>query len=604
MADSNDSDYSSRSASPFKRSRSSSARGSTHGKGSRSKASSSLSSVSRSRSRSNTPAIVPAVKEDDDDDDPYIDEEGDISSNGCAESGEESSDIDQSAIRADDEDMEDGEIDETIEKSPKAEEEPELQVPVVQGQDEDEYHDDDDDQKEEGEIDEDEDMEDYQNAEHVQDDAEAEDQEGNKAKDTVVVPKSRRGTPSSSVSTPPPGTRASSVARNRRRLATAALSATSSPRPRSSHAVTKSSSKSKVPAPMPGSQHTTEVLNEDGDEYIVAEIDPQGEAKLSADGALLDGREFRMRTFTLPNRGTKIFMMATECAKELQYRDSYLLFNKNRSLYKLIATQGDKEALIEMGLLPYAYRSRQIALVSARSMFRAFGSLAVVDGRRVRDDYWEQKARDEGFTENDFAVEKKPVFIQHLTPNAHTATSTPGFQGSGQLDSTPSALESMVFQGIARGDSNGQIVFGSRGSSKIVDIPLDRIVRIFTASSNSTTDPQDEPMKFFATPSKGIREDTTRRAPLHSMVEAASAALEFNAFVGQKRRARQQMWKAYWSREMHAKQLENNGADEQGKNDDRSGDDSDANKADDKIRDTAVKDSVSVKSIKQDVEVN
>ncbi|KAK9433984.1 chromatin remodelling complex Rsc7/Swp82 subunit-domain-containing protein, partial [Lipomyces doorenjongii] len=601
MADSNDSDYSSRSASPFKRSRSRSVRASTPVKRSRSKASSSLRSLSESRSRSNTPAIVPAIKEDDDDD-PYIDEEGDISSNGSAESGEESSDIDKSAIRADDEDMEDGEIDETAEKSPKVEEELEPQAPIDQVQDEDEYHDDDDDQKEEGEIDEDEDMEDYQDPEHTQDAAEAEEQEGDKAEDTVVVPKARRGTPSSSVSTPPPGTRASSIARNRRRLAATAISATSSPRPRSSHSVTKSSSKSKVPVPIPGSEHTTEVLNEDGNEYIVAEIDPQGEAKLSADGALLDDREFRMRTFTLPNRGSKIFMMATECAKELQYRDSYLLFNKNRSLYKLIATQGDKEALIEMGLLPYAYRSRQIALVTARSMFRAFGSLAVVDGRRVRDDYWEQKARDEGFTENDFAVEKKPL-IQHLTPNAHTATSTPGFQGSGQLDSTPSVLESMVFQGIARGDSNGQIVFGSRGSSKIVDIPLDRVVRIFTASSNSKTDPQDEPMKFFATPSKGIREDTTRRAPLHSMVEAASAALEFNAFVGQKRRAREQMWKAYWSREMLPKQLENKDEDGQGKNDDRSEEDSDANKADDKFRDTTVKDSVSVKPIKQDVEV-
>ncbi|KAK9390428.1 chromatin remodelling complex Rsc7/Swp82 subunit-domain-containing protein [Lipomyces mesembrius] len=602
MADSNDSDYSSRSASPFKRSRSSSVRTSTPVKRSRSNASSSLRSLSGSRSRSNTPAIVPAVKEDDDDD-PYIDEEGDISSNGSAESGEESSDIDKSAIRADDEDMEDGEIDETSEKLPKGEEEPEAQAPGDLGQDEDEYHDDDDDQKEEGEIDEDEDMEDYQDPEHAQDGAEAEEKEGDKAEDTVVVPKARRGTPSSSVSTPPPGNRASSIARNRRRLATTAISATSSSRSRGLHSVTKSSSKSKVPVPIPGSEHTTEVLNEDGDEYIVAEIDPQGEAKLSADGALLDDREFRMRTFTLPNRGSKIFMMATECAKELQYRDSYLLFNKNRSLYKLIATQGDKEALIEMGLLPYAYRSRQIALVTARSMFRAFGSLAVVDGRRVRDDYWEQKARDEGFTEHDFAVEKKPL-VSHLTPNAHTATSTPGFQGSGQLDSTPSALESMVFQGIARGDSNGQIVFGSRGSSKIVDIPLDRIVRIFTASSNSTTDPQDEPMKFFATPSKGIREDSTRRAPLHSMVEAASAALEFNAFVGQKRRAREQMWKAYWSREMVQKQLENKGADGQGKNDDRSEEDSDANKADDKFRDTAVKDSVSVKPIKQDVEVN
>ncbi|KAK9248409.1 chromatin remodelling complex Rsc7/Swp82 subunit-domain-containing protein [Lipomyces tetrasporus] len=605
MADSNDSDYSSRSSSPLKRQRSSSARGSTPAKRSRSKASSSLSALSRSRSRSDTPVMVPVAKEDDDDD-PYIDEEGEISSNGSAQSGEDSSDKEaEAAGGTDDNDREDGEIDDTDEPSPRAEDEQEQPVPVGQGLDEDESQDDDDDDegKEDGEIDEDEEMEDFRYPDEAQDDGEGEEEEAeDKAEDTVIVPKARRSTPSSSVSTPTPGIRASSVARNRRRFAASATSAKSSPRPSGSHSA-KVPNKSKVPAPIPGSEHTTGVLNEDGDEYIVAEVDPQGEAKLSPDGALLDGREYRMRTFTLPGRGSKIFMMATECAKELQYRDSYLLFNKNRSLYKLIATQGDKEALIDMGLLPYAYRSRQIALVTARSMFRAFGSIAVVDGRRVRDDYWEQKALDDGFTENDFAVEKKPVHIQHSTPNAYTSTSTPsGFQSSSQLDSTPSALESMVFQGLARGDSSSQIVFGTRGAAKLIDIPLDRIVGIFTASSNSTTDPQDEPMKFVATPSKGIRADTTKRAPLPTMVEAAAAALEFNEFVGQKRRARKQMWKAYWTPKPLLKESDTKDGVVQGTRDNKSVDDFDTNKGDRDVN-SGVKDSVSVKPFKQDVEV-
>ncbi|KAK9320127.1 chromatin remodelling complex Rsc7/Swp82 subunit-domain-containing protein [Lipomyces orientalis] len=604
MADSNDSDYSSRSSSPRKRQRSASARGSTPAKRSRSTASSSLSSISRSRSRSDIPVMVPVAKEDDDDD-PYIDEEGEISSNGSGQSGEDSSDNEAAAAGGtDDDDREDGEIDDTDEPSPKAEDEPEQPVPVGQDLDDDESQEDDDDEgKEDGEIDEDEEMEDFRYPEEAQDDGEGDEEESeDKAEDTVIVPKARRSTPSSSVSTPTPGTRASSVARNRRRFAASAISATSSPRPSGSH-TTKGSNKSKVPAPIPGSEHTTGVLNEDGDEYIVAEIDPQGDAKLSPDGDLLAGREYRMRTFTLPGRGSKIFMMATECAKELQYRDSYLLFNKNRSLYKLIATQGDKEALIDMGLLPYAYRSRQIALVTARSMFRAFGSIAVVDGRRVRDDYWEQKARDDGFTENDFAVEKKPVHIQHSTPNAHTSMSTPsGFQSSSQFDSTPSALESMVFQGLARGDSSNQIVFGTRGTTKLIDIPLDRIVGIFTASSNSTTDPQDEPMKFVATPSRGIRADMTKRAPLPAMVEAAAAALEFNEFVGRKRRARKQMWKAYWTPKPLLKESDTKDGVVQGTSDDKSVGDSETNKGD-RDDNSGVKDSVSVKPFKQDVQV-
>ncbi|KAJ8071001.1 hypothetical protein OCU04_001351 [Sclerotinia nivalis] len=154
--------------------------------------------------------------------------------------------------------------------------------------------------------------------------------------------------------------------------------------------------------------HTTDQLGAEGDEYIPREYDEQGEKKVSANGHLMDGREYRCRTFYVPNRGDKLFMLATECARVLGYRDSYLLFNKNRSLYKIIATQAEKEDLIHQEILPFSYRSRQIAIVTAKSMFRQFGSRVIVNGRRVRDDYWETKARKQGFTEDDLAGEKRP----------------------------------------------------------------------------------------------------------------------------------------------------------------------------------------------------
>ncbi|KAL1791953.1 hypothetical protein ACET3X_009704 [Alternaria dauci] len=154
--------------------------------------------------------------------------------------------------------------------------------------------------------------------------------------------------------------------------------------------------------------HTTDQLNSEGDEYIPREIDEAGERKVTQQGHPLDGREYRCRTFFVPNRGEKLFMLATECARVLGYRDSYLLFNKNRSLYKIIATQAEKDDLIHQEILPYSYRSRQIAIVTARSMFRQFGSRLIVNGRRVRDDYWESKARKQGFTEEDAAGEKRP----------------------------------------------------------------------------------------------------------------------------------------------------------------------------------------------------
>ncbi|KIN03302.1 hypothetical protein OIDMADRAFT_27737 [Oidiodendron maius Zn] len=68
----------------------------------------------------------------------------------------------------------------------------------------------------------------------------------------------------------------------------------------------------------------------------------------------------------------------------------------------------EKEDLIHQEILPFSYRSRQIAIVTARSMFRQFGSRVIVNGRRVRDDYWETKARKQRFTEEDLAGEKRP----------------------------------------------------------------------------------------------------------------------------------------------------------------------------------------------------
>ena len=170
----------------------------------------------------------------------------------------------------------------------------------------------------------------------------------------------------------------------------------------------KATPKSNVKALPTARDHTSDQLNPEKDEYIPREFDPDGEKKVDAMGNLQGGREYKMKVFQLQNRGQKLFMLATECARVLTYRDSYLLFNKNRSLFKIIASQDEKEDLIKQDILPYSYRSRQIAIVTARSMFRQFGSRVIKEGRRVRDDYWEAKARKQGFTEADAAGEKRP----------------------------------------------------------------------------------------------------------------------------------------------------------------------------------------------------
>ena len=146
---------------------------------------------------------------------------------------------------------------------------------------------------------------------------------------------------------------------------------------------------------------TTNQLNAEGDEYLDRDTDSAGEQKVTSTGHLTAGREYRCRTFLVPGRGDKLFMLAIECAKVLVYRDSYLIFTQNPSLYRIVLDQAEKDHLIKERILPYSHRSQQIAMVTARSMFRRFGARIIRNARRVRDDYWEHEARKQGFTEED-----------------------------------------------------------------------------------------------------------------------------------------------------------------------------------------------------------
>jgi hypothetical protein len=164
--------------------------------------------------------------------------------------------------------------------------------------------------------------------------------------------------------------------------------------------------------------HTTDELGPEKDEYIPREYDDAGEKKVTGTGHLLDGRKYKCQTFCLPDRGEKLFMLAFECAPVLGYRDGYLLFNKNKSLNKIFPTQAEKEHLIDREILPFSYRSRNLPIVTAKSIFRQFGARIIVDGRRLRDDYWESNARKRGWTSEYLLEEKKPK------PGATKAIST------------------------------------------------------------------------------------------------------------------------------------------------------------------------------------
>ncbi|KAK5987341.1 Chromatin structure-remodeling complex subunit rsc7 [Cladobotryum mycophilum] len=288
--------------------------------------------------------------------------------------------------------------------------------------------------------------------------------------------------------------------------------------------------------------HTTDQLNTTGDEYIPRETDEFGEKKVMSNGHLLGNRQYRCRTFLVPNRGDKLFMLATECARVLGYRDSYLLFNKNRSLYKIIASQAEKDDLVQQEILPFSYRSRQIAIVTARSMFRQFGSRVIENGRRVRDDYWETKARKQGFTEADPAGEKRPgaAKAREAAEAAQNNVLLSGQHTEIVYNNTPGPYPGAPQPHLVQG-----MIGGPPGSTT-------RMPALTVGPDLSDNRPRDYGGIVKGGPRQEITgppyQDQTRPAPIGEIHSQAHHAAEFNRSVNQQRDMRGDYLQGIWRR--------------------------------------------------------
>ena len=145
------------------------------------------------------------------------------------------------------------------------------------------------------------------------------------------------------------------------------------------------------------------VLNVVNDE-VELEEDAEGEEKINKDGELQSGREYRVRTFTLLGRGKRLYMLSTEPARCIGFRDSYLFFQKHKHLHKIIVDEEAKKDLIDRDIIPHSYKGRSIGVVTARSVFREFGAKIIIGGKKITDDYKVQEARDREDVEGDLAV--------------------------------------------------------------------------------------------------------------------------------------------------------------------------------------------------------
>ncbi|KAI0860635.1 hypothetical protein F4860DRAFT_479013 [Xylaria cubensis] len=156
-------------------------------------------------------------------------------------------------------------------------------------------------------------------------------------------------------------------------------------------------------------QPTQQAIDKEGnvmdivDDELALPEDPEGETKVDKMGHLQGGREYRCRTFTIAGRGERLYMLSTEPARCVGFRDSYLFFTKHKRLYKIIVDDDEKRDMIDRSIIPHSYKGRAIGVVTARSVFREFGALIVVGGKRVVDDYEVAKARTEGVVEGEIA---------------------------------------------------------------------------------------------------------------------------------------------------------------------------------------------------------
>ncbi|KAK8070032.1 hypothetical protein PG994_006648 [Apiospora phragmitis] len=144
-------------------------------------------------------------------------------------------------------------------------------------------------------------------------------------------------------------------------------------------------------------QPTQQTIDKEGtmanivDDEVVLPEDPEGETKVDKNGHLLGGREYRCRTFTVHGRSDRLYMLSTEPARCVGFRDSYLFFTKHKRLYKIIVDEEEKRDMIERDIIPHSYKGRAIR--------NRDGPLR----RRINDDYEVAARRAEGAVEGEIA---------------------------------------------------------------------------------------------------------------------------------------------------------------------------------------------------------
>ncbi|KAG2211620.1 hypothetical protein INT47_008717 [Mucor saturninus] len=149
----------------------------------------------------------------------------------------------------------------------------------------------------------------------------------------------------------------------------------------------------------------------------VSDYDETGETKVDK-----YGREYRVPTFKLPTRDETLFMFSKDPAALLGFRDSFVFLKKNVKLLKVHIDNVEKGFLVDSNLLRSTFRTREISVVTARSVFKQFGHRIIRKGRKGRDDYYYTEEADEGEEEHS---EEEPVIKEVVEKPVPASTFLP-----------------------------------------------------------------------------------------------------------------------------------------------------------------------------------
>lgn len=117
-------------------------------------------------------------------------------------------------------------------------------------------------------------------------------------------------------------------------------------------------------------------------------------------------------------------MFSKDPAALLGFRDSFVFLKKNVKLLKVHIDNVEKGFLVDSNLLRSTFRTREISVVTARSVFKQFGHRIVRKGRKGRDDYYYTEEVDDGEEEQSEEeattkeVIEKPVTASSFLPQS------------------------------------------------------------------------------------------------------------------------------------------------------------------------------------------